>query len=111
MRHYLIDEELLTELLIKAYKYEILESAGVNIENNYMPHHNEYVLHYASQLPKNENIPLEQLAQEMDDWSYSLEDLANDEIRAYWQPYHERCGKECQFKFKAKPQKAPVDNH
>ena len=30
---------------------------------------------------------------------------------ALYEEYHEKCGNECQFKFKAKPKKAPVDNH
>lgn len=30
---------------------------------------------------------------------------------ALYEEYKEKCGNECQFKFKAKPQKPPVDNH
>lgn len=30
---------------------------------------------------------------------------------ALYEEYKEKCGNECQFKFKAKPKKAPVDNH
>jgi hypothetical protein len=30
---------------------------------------------------------------------------------ALYEEYKEKCGNECQFKFKAKPTKAPVDNH
>lgn len=30
---------------------------------------------------------------------------------ALYEEYKEKCGNECQFKFKAKPTKQPVDNH
>ena len=30
---------------------------------------------------------------------------------ALYEEYKEKCGNECQFKFKAKPKTAPVDNH
>lgn len=30
---------------------------------------------------------------------------------ALYEEYKEKCGNECQFKFKARPKKPPVDNH
>ena len=30
---------------------------------------------------------------------------------ALYEEYKEKCGNECQFKFKARPKKIPVDNH
>ena len=40
----------------------------------------------------------------------TFEGLAEMDLALY-EEYHEKCGNECQFKFKAKPKKAPVDNH
>lgn len=40
----------------------------------------------------------------------TFEKLAEMDLELYTE-YKEKCGNECQFKFKAKPKKAPVDNH
>lgn len=40
----------------------------------------------------------------------TFEKLAEMDLALY-EEYKEKCGNECQFKFKAKPTKAPVDNH
>lgn len=40
----------------------------------------------------------------------TFEGLAELDLALY-EEYHEKCGNECQFKFKAKTKKAPVDNH
>jgi hypothetical protein len=40
----------------------------------------------------------------------TFEKLAEMDLDLY-EEYKEKCGDECQFKFKAKPTKAPVDNH
>ena len=40
----------------------------------------------------------------------TFEKLAELDLELY-EEYHEKCGKECQFKFKERPKTAPVDNH
>ena len=40
----------------------------------------------------------------------TFEKLAEMDLALY-EEYKEKCGNECQFKFKAKPTKPPVDNH
>ena len=40
----------------------------------------------------------------------TFEGLAEMDLAMY-EEYHEKCGNECQFKFKARPKSAPVDNH
>ena len=40
----------------------------------------------------------------------TFEKLAEMDLALY-EEYKEKCGKECQFKFKARPKSAPVDNH
>jgi hypothetical protein len=40
----------------------------------------------------------------------TFEKLAEMDLALY-EEYKEKCGDECQFKFKAKAKKAPVDNH
>jgi hypothetical protein len=40
----------------------------------------------------------------------TFEKLAEMDLALY-EEYEEKCGNECQFKFKPKPKKPPVDNH
>ena len=40
----------------------------------------------------------------------TFEKLAEMDLTLY-EEYKEKCGNECQFKFKQRPKKAPVDNH
>ena len=40
----------------------------------------------------------------------TFEKLAEMDLALY-EEYKEKCGNECQFKFKQRPKKAPVDNH
>ena len=40
----------------------------------------------------------------------TFEKLAEMDLELY-EEYHEKCGDECQFKFKPKPTKPPIDNH
>ena len=40
----------------------------------------------------------------------TFEKLAEMDLALY-EEYKEKCGNECQFKFKARPKKLPVDNH
>jgi hypothetical protein len=40
----------------------------------------------------------------------TFEKLAEMDLALY-EEYKEKCGDECQFKFKARPKKPPVDNH
>ena len=40
----------------------------------------------------------------------TFEKLAEMDLALY-EEYKEKCGNECQFKFKARPKSAPIDNH
>ena len=40
----------------------------------------------------------------------TFDKLAEMDLELY-EEYKEKCGNECQFKFKAKPKSTPVDNH
>ena len=96
---YLIEEDRLVELLMNEHRY-VCEKSGTEpfeyfwdmmVESGLDQHvtHKEFVKAV-------KNMTFEKLA-EMD--------------LALYEEYKEKCGNECQFKFKAKPKKPPVDNH
>ena len=108
-RKFIIAESDLLRLLEMAHELSALQWAGVDNWWGYMDSEStrEYFLH---QVPINviEELSDEEFDKLMDDiW---FEDLAKWDLELYAE-YKEKCGNECQFKFKAKPTKLIVDNH
>ena len=99
-RQYLIDEELLIQLIADSHRLSILEQDGVDNWQWCMEGRNDYLVDCMRLLPWNEGLNEAGLRAIIREEDYDVEDLARDELDAFWEPYHERCGAECQFNFK-----------
>lgn len=99
-RQYLIDEELLIQLLTDSHRLSILKQDGVYDWQGYMKSRNDYLVDCLRLLPWNEGLSEAGLRAAIREEGYCIEDLTRDELDAFWEPYHERCGAECQFNFK-----------
>ena len=95
-KQYLIDEDTLKELLYASHKLEILERDGVDNWNWYMEGRTQYLADCLRELPWNEGKTTEELNEIVEEEDYSIDNLVDDEINAFWEEYEDPC-RECHF--------------
>ncbi len=110
-KQYLISEESLKELLEAAHKMAILEIDGVDNWEWCMESRKDFLVDCMLQLPWNEGRSVDDMLKVIDEEGYDINDLVDDQVAVFWEEHHEKCGRECQFKFKARPTTIPIDNH
>lgn len=95
-KQYLIDEDTLKELLYASHKLEILERDGVDNWSWYMEGRTKYLAECAAMLPWNESRSDEDLMTQFEEEDYYIDDLVDDQIKAFWEEYEDPC-RECHF--------------
>ena len=99
-KYYLVDEETLRDFLVAEHTVAILDKAEYNYAGVGLEVYNEYIAEALGHLPWNEYKTADDLRRLTEKEGYGVYSLARDQIEAFWVPHEERCGKECQFKFK-----------
>lgn len=95
-KQYLIDEDTLRELLTAAHYYAILERDGVDNWEWYMESRKEYLVEGIREMPWHEGKSWEELEKYVKEERYTVPDLVNNEIEAFWEEYEDPC-KDCHF--------------
>ena len=85
-KQYLIDEDILRELLYDSHKLAILERDGANNWEWCMESRKEYLAECAAMLPWNEGRSVEDLMAQIEEEDYYIDDLVDDEMCAFWEP-------------------------
>ena len=96
MKQYLIDEETLRELLHAGHVLSILERDGVDNWWGWMEGREEYLTDCLRELPWNEGKTIEELNEIVEEEDYSIDNLVDDEIEAFWEEFVHPCD-ECAF--------------
>ena len=99
-KFYLIDEETLRDFLTAEHTVALLDKVAHDYSSIDPDAYDEYIAEAMAKLPWNEYKTAEDLLAEVKEEHYGIYSLARDQIEAFWEPHEERCGKECQFKFK-----------
>ena len=84
-KQYLIDEDTLRELLRAAHILAILERDGVDNWWGWMEGREEYLTDCIGELPWNEGKTHADLQEIIEEEDYSINDLVEDEIEAFWE--------------------------
>ena len=87
MKQYLIEEDILRELLHAAHTLAVLERDGVDNWQWYMEGRKEYLTDCLRELPWNEGKTIEKLNEIVEEEDYSIDNLVDDEIEAFWEEY------------------------
>ena len=84
-KKYLIDEDTLRQLLYDSHKLAILEGDGVDNWQWYMEGMDDHIAMSMLFLPWNENRSRSDMQKVINDEGYTLDDLVDDEINAFWE--------------------------
>ena len=84
-KQYLIDEDTLRVLLRAGHTLAILERDGIDNWWGWMEGENEYLADCLKELPWNEGKSADDLMAEVEEEDYSIDDLVDDEINAFWE--------------------------
>ena len=95
----LIEEDRLVTLLAKEHRFDCL----MHKDDAY-----EYFWDMMVESGLDQHVTHKEFVEAVENMTF--EKLAEMDLELY-EEYREKCGNECQFRFKAKPKKAPVDNH
>lgn len=87
MKQYLIDEDTLRELLRAGHILAILERDGVDNWWGWMEGREEYLTDCLRELPWNEGKTYADLQEIVEEEDYSIDNLVDDEIEAFWEEY------------------------
>lgn len=95
-KQYLIDEDTLRALLIDSHTLNILERDGVDSWCGWMESEDEHLIECAGMLPWNEGKSHDDLRELVVSEDYTIDDLVNDQIEAFWEEYdnHRFIGKD-----------------
>lgn len=99
IKQYLISEGMLAQLLYSDYKLSLLEEDGVDNWWGYMEGRTEFISECMLNFPAYADLSDEERIKMIED-GYDIESLVEDELETKWTPHEEKCGRECQFKFK-----------
>ena len=111
MKYYLVDEHTLKALLRAEHEVAIMDKAGADNLVWLSEAYEDHLIECMSVLKVMGGMSFDALRDIIEAESYDLDSLVEDQIHEFWTPYVERCGRECQFNFKARPKSTPVDNH
>ena len=97
IKMYLIEEDRLIELL------ELEHRLNASSQDSF-----EYFWDMMVESGCDQHVSHKEFVEAVENMSFG--GLAELDLALY-EEYKEKCGDECQFKFKARPKKPPVDNH
>jgi len=86
-KQYLIDEDTLRELLHAGHTLAILEREGVDNWWGWMEDREEYLADCLRELPWNKGKTYADLQEIVEEEDYSIDNLVDDEIEAFWEEY------------------------
>ena len=99
IKMYLVEEDRLLQLLAKEHRFDCLMHKDDAFE---------YFWDMMVESGLDQHVTHKEFVKAVENMTF--EGLAELDLALY-DEYKEKCGNECQFKFKQRPKKAPVDNH
>ena len=100
IKQYLVEEDRLQQLLELEHRYACRQKNGNEIF--------EYFWDMMVESGCDQHVTHREFVEAVKNMTF--EKLAEMDLALY-EEYKEKCGDECQFKFKQKPKTTPVDNH
>ena len=100
---YLIEEDRLLQLLEVEHRFHCLMHKGDSEYDAF-----EYFWDMMVESGLDQHVTHKEFVEAVENMTFDK--LAEMDLALY-EEHKEKCGNECQFKFKQRPKKAPVDNH